>query len=73
MPQFSESGCAPDHFDAGVRLGMLRAVGGTETAAQPAQRGPEAASLGYRGHPHPGGTLGCGVGYYPLAGKPGHQ
>jgi len=50
---------------------MPPAVGGPETARRPAQRCPEATSLGYRGRPHPGGTLGCGVGVLPARGEAG--
>src|ERR1700727_1833583 len=71
MPLFPESGCAPDYFDAGAGPGVPPAVGGPETARRPARRGPEVASLGYRGRPHPGGTLGCGVGVVPARGEAG--
>jgi len=50
---------------------MPSAIGGPETARRPARRGPEAASFGYRGRPHPGGTLGCGAGAAPARGEAG--
>src|SRR5882757_107517 len=65
MPQFPESSCAPGGFGAAAGAGILRVVGEPETGRRPTRRGPEAASRGYRGRPHPGGTLGYGMGAPP--------
>jgi hypothetical protein len=71
MPQSPESGCAANYFGFGARPGLPRAVGGPETGRRPARRGLKAALRGYRGRPHPGGTLGCGVGAPPARGEAG--
>jgi hypothetical protein len=50
---------------------MPGSVSRPETGCQPADSDPEPASIGYRGRPHPEGTLGCGVGERPARGEAG--
>ena len=60
MPQFPESGCAPDHFDAGAGPGVSPALGGPETAR--GRRG------GARKRPHAGIAAAPSWGYARLRG-----